>query len=88
MSYLVTCTCIFQRDFFGMSIIAEPHNYRARIEINIRFQTIDPFTVSDAILVGGANTAKFTVNVWEKSGVWRSIIRERLTFCNFYELQT
>ena len=29
----------------------------------------------------GANTAKFTVNVWEKSGVWRSIIRERLTFC-------
>ena len=36
----------------------------------------------------GAKTAKFTVNVWEKLGVWRSIIRERLTFCNFYELQT
>ena len=40
----------------------------------------------------GANTARFAVNVWEKSGVLcsiiRWIIRGRLTFCNFCELET
>ena len=39
-------------------------------------------------LGSGANAAKFTVNVWEKSWFWCSITRGSLTFYNFYELQT
>ena len=39
-------------------------------------------------LGSGANPAKFTVNVWEKSWLWCSITRGRLIFWNFWELQT
>ena len=39
-------------------------------------------------LRSGANAAKFTVNVREKSWFWCSITWGRLTFYNFYELQT
>ena len=31
----------------------------------VHFKFIDHSTVNDAILVGGANTAKITVNVWD-----------------------
>ena len=57
-------------------------------QINFTKLVNRPFHGFGRHLGWGANTAKFTVNVWEKSGVWRSIIRGRLTFCNFYELQT
>ena len=47
---------------------------------------IDLFTVSDTIL-GGANTEKIRVNVWEKVKVWCPIGGVWLTFLVFYELQ-
>ena len=39
-------------------------------------------------LGSGANPAKFTVNVWEKSWFWCSITWGRLIFWRFCELQT
>ena len=57
-------------------------------QIEILLHNNRPFHGFGCHLGWGANAAKCTVNVWEKSGVWCSIIRERLTFFNFYELQT
>ena len=64
-----------------------------RITISLRGKQnrryIEGSTVADVILeVGGANKAKFTVNVWEKIVILMLDNSRSLTFHSFYELQT